>query len=335
MMEFEELMDKKELYSFVATRTSQCRILVAGDVMLDKYYYSEVTRISPEAPVPIAHVRSEMETLGGAANVAHNLTRLACQVSIAGFVGKDYHGKSLLVKLRARGIDGAGLIPTDRPTTTKLRVIGGHQQMLRLDFEESAAVTGKEAEHFLAGIYKKLDEGLDCLVISDYGKGACTEENCQKIIAACKAHHVPVIVDPKGTNWMKYAGADYITPNLKEINAVLPDPIRNEDQPVETAAHDVMKRFHLGSIIVTRSEAGLSLICEGEIKHIPTKAQEVFDVSGAGDTVIAVFAMGIAGGIAPANSCCLANLAAGVVVAKLGTYAVSREELLKALEKEK
>lgn len=214
-------------------------------------------------------------------------------------------------------------------------MIGGHQQMLRLDFEESAAVTGKEAEHFLAGIYKKLDEGLDCLIISDYGKGACTEENCQKIIAACKAHHVPVIVDPKGTNWMKYAGADYITPNLKEINAVLPDPIRNEDQPVEQAARDVMKRFHLGSIIVTRSEAGLSFIREEEIEHIPTKAQEVFDVSGAGDTVIAVFAMGIAGGIAPADSCCLANLAAGVVVAKLGTYAVSREELLKALEKEK
>ena len=146
---------------------------------------------------------------------------------------------------------------------------------------------------------------------------------------------MPVIVDPKGTNWMKYAGADYITPNLKEINAVLPDPIRNEDAPVEQAARDVMKRFHLGSIIVTRSEAGLSLICEGEIKHIPTKAQEVFDVSGAGDTVIAVFAMGIAGGTAPVDSAYLANLAAGVVVAKLGTYAVSREELLKALEKEK
>lgn len=146
---------------------------------------------------------------------------------------------------------------------------------------------------------------------------------------------MPVIVDPKGTNWMKYAGADYITPNLKEINAVLPDPIRNEDAPVEQAARDVMKRFHLGSIIVTRSEAGLSFIREEEIEHIPTKAQEVFDVSGAGDTVIAVFAMGIAGGIAPVASAYLANLAAGVVVAKLGTYAVSREELLKALEKEK
>ena len=327
-------MDKKELYGFVATRTPQCRILVAGDVMLDKYYYSEVTRISPEAPVPIAHVRSEMETLGGAANVAHNLTRLACQVSIAGFVGKDYHGKSLVEKLRARGIDGAGLIPTDRPTTTKLRVIGGHQQMLRLDFEESAPVAGTDAAHFLSCIERKLDAGLDVLIISDYGKGACTEENCRKIITACKAHHVPVIVDPKGTSWMKYADADYITPNLKEINAVLADPICNEDAPVEHAARDVMKKYHLGNIIVTRSEAGLSLIREGEVEHIPTKAQEVFDVSGAGDTVIAVFAMGIAGGLPPRDSAYLANLAAGVVVAKLGTYAVSREELMAALKNE-
>lgn len=328
-------MKQKELYDFVNEHTARCRILVAGDVMLDKYYYSEVTRISPEAPVPIAHVRSEMETLGGAANVAHNLARLGCQTSIAGFVGDDYHCKSLLEKFHKRGIACEGLIKTDRPTTTKLRIIGGHQQMLRLDFEESAPITGDDAARFLDYIQQKLQEGLDCLIISDYGKGVCTKENCQKIIAACKAHHVPVIVDPKGTNWMKYVGADYITPNLKEINAVLTDPIRNEDAPVEQAARVVMKKFHLGSIIVTRSEAGLSLVREEEIEHIPTKAQEVFDVSGAGDTVIAVFAMGIAGGLAPRDSAYLANLAAGVVVAKLGTYAVSQEELIAALKKEK
>lgn len=328
-------MKQKELYDFVNEHTARCRILVAGDVMLDKYYYSEVTRISPEAPVPIAHVRSEMETLGGAANVAHNLARLGCQTSIAGFVGDDYHCKSLLEKFHKRGIACEGLIKTDRPTTTKLRIIGGHQQMLRLDFEESAPITGDDATRFLDYIQQKLQEGLDCLIISDYGKGVCTKENCQAIIAACKAHHVPVIVDPKGTNWMKYAGADYITPNLKEINAVLADPIRNEDALVEQAARAVMKKFHLGNIIVTRSEAGLSLVREEEIEHIPTKAQEVFDVSGAGDTVIAVFAMGIAGGLAPRDSAYLANLAAGVVVAKLGTYAVSQEELIAALKKEK
>ena len=328
-------MDKEQLYSFVAETTQKCNILVVGDVMLDKYYYGEVTRISPEAPVPVTHVLSTKETLGGAANVAHNLALLGCQTSLAGFVGEDYHCQSLEERLTARGIDFRGLVHTNQPTTTKLRVIGGHQQMLRLDFEEIDPPAPVYRERLQNYIEQKLNESLDALIISDYGKGACTQQSCQAIIDAAHAHGVPVIIDPKGSNWTKYEHADYITPNLKEINAVLPDPIRNEDQPVETAARSVMKKYQLGSLIVTRSEAGLSLICEGEIKHIPTKAQEVFDVSGAGDTVIAVFAMGIAGGIAPVASAYLANLAAGVVVAKLGTYAVSREELLKALEKEK
>lgn len=328
-------MDREQLYDFVAQRTSRCKILVVGDVMLDKYYYGEVTRISPEAPVPITHVLSEKETLGGAANVAHNLALLGCETSITGFVGDDYHCQSLLDKFTARGIDYHGLITTDRPTTTKLRVIGGHQQMMRLDFEESAPITGPYAERFLNYIHQKLNESLDCVIISDYGKGSCTEENCRKIIEACHAHGVPVVVDPKGANWTKYAHADYITPNLKEINQVLLEPIRNEDKAVEKAAHYVMRKFKIRNIIVTRSEEGLSLVRENEIVHIPTKAQEVFDVSGAGDTVIAVFAMGLAGGMSPADSAYMANLAASVVVAKLGTYAVSREELLAVLRGEK
>jgi rfaE bifunctional protein kinase chain/domain len=234
-------MENEQLYDFVAQRTARCKILVVGDVMLDKYYYGEVTRISPEAPVPITHVLETKETLGGAANVAHNLALLGCETSIAGFVGEDYHCQSLLDKFTARGIDYHGLITTDRPTTTKLRVIGGHQQMMRLDFEESAPITGPYADRFLHYINQKLNESLDCVIISDYGKGSCTEQNCQKIIQACHAHGVPVVVDPKGTNWAKYAHADYITPNLKEINAVLLEPIRNEDKAVEKAAHYVMR----------------------------------------------------------------------------------------------
>ncbi len=327
-------MDKEKLYDFVAQRTSRCKILVVGDVMLDKYYYGEVTRISPEAPVPITHVLDTKETLGGAANVAHNLALLGCETSITGFVGDDYHCQSLLDKFTARGIDYHGLITTDRPTTTKLRVIGGHQQMMRLDFEESAPITGPYAERFLNYINQKLNESLDCVIISDYGKGSCTEENCHKIIQACHAHGVPVVVDPKGANWTKYAHADYITPNLKEINQVLLEPIRNEDKAVEKAAHYVMRKFKIRNIIVTRSEEGLSLVHDDEIVHIPTKAQEVFDVSGAGDTVIAVFAMGLAGGMSPADSAYMANLAASVVVAKLGTYAVSRTELMNVLKGE-
>ncbi len=327
-------MENEQLYDFVAQRTARCKILVVGDVMLDKYYYGEVTRISPEAPVPITHVLETKETLGGAANVAHNLALLGCETSIAGFVGEDYHCLSLLDKFTARGIDYHGLITTDRPTTTKLRVIGGHQQMMRLDFEESAPITGPYADRFLHYINQKLNESLDCVIISDYGKGSCTEQNCQKIIQACHAHGVPVVVDPKGTNWAKYAHADYITPNLKEINSVLLEPIRNEDKAVEKAAHYVMRKFKLRNVIVTRSEEGLSLVREEEVVHIPTKAQEVFDVSGAGDTVIAVFAMALAGGLSPRDGAYMANLAASVVVAKLGTYAVSRDELMKVLKGE-
>ena len=325
-------MDKQALYYFVAKSTRQCKILVVGDVMLDKYYYGEVTRISPEAPVPVTHVTDMKETLGGAANVAHNLALLGCATSIAGFVGDDFHCQSLLDKFTARGIEYKGLIHTDRPTTTKLRVIGGHQQMLRLDFEEADPVTGPFAERLRGYVEMKLGEHLDAVIISDYGKGACTEETCQQVIRLCHDFHVPVIVDPKGVNWEKYAQVDYITPNLKELNAILPEPIKNRDGAVETAARYAMQRFQLGHMLATRSENGLSLVTDTEVTHIPTKAQEVFDVSGAGDTVIAVFAMGLAGGLSPADSAYMANLAASVVVAKLGTYAVSKEELLAALK---
>ena len=325
-------MDKQALYDFVAKSTRQCRILVVGDVMLDKYYYGEVTRISPEAPVPVTHVTDMKETLGGAANVAHNLALLGCATSIAGFVGDDFHCQSLLDKFTARGIEYKGLIHTDRPTTTKLRVIGGHQQMLRLDFEEADPVNGPFAERLRGYVELKLGEHLDAVIISDYGKGACTEETCQQVIKLCHDYGVPVIVDPKGTNWEKYAQVDYITPNLKELNAILPEPIKNRDGAIETAARYAMQRFQLGHMLATRSENGLSLVTDSEVTHIPTRAQEVFDVSGAGDTVIAVFAMGLAGGLKPADSAYLANLAASVVVAKLGTYAVSKEELLAALK---
>lgn len=324
-------MDKQKMHDFVSQGMPACRILVVGDVMLDKYFYGEVTRISPEAPVPITHVMSSKETLGGAANVAHNLALLGCATDIAGFVGEDYHCQSLLDKFAERGISYKGLVHTDRPTTTKLRIIGGHQQMMRLDFEESEPVAGDDAAKLHDYVRKALANGLDAIIISDYGKGCCTPETCQQIIAAAHEQGVPVVIDPKGNDWDKYAGADYITPNLKEINEILPKRIKNDDAAVEKAAHYAMEKYQLKNIIVTRSENGMTLVTKDSITHIPTKAQEVYDVSGAGDTVIAVFTAGIAGGIAPADSARMANLAASVVVAKLGTYAVSREELLEVL----
>ena len=223
-------LDKNVLYEFMNSQAGGCRVLVVGDIMLDKYYYGEVKRISPEAPVPVTRVIREVETLGGAANVAHNLALLGCHTSLVGFTGDDYHCRILLDKLSLKKIDYTGIVHTPAPTTTKLRIIGGHQQMLRLDFEETSPSEEKYQMAIQQRIDSKLAEGIDSVIISDYGKGLCTEKLCQYIINQCHLHKVPVAIDPKGNSWHKYAGADYITPNLKEINDILPMPIENKDE---------------------------------------------------------------------------------------------------------
>ena len=320
-----------ELKNFVANGIDACKILVVGDVMLDKYYFGEVTRISPEAPVPIAHVTKVKETLGGAANVAHNLALLGCQTSIIGQIGADNHGEIFLSKLKNLGVDYSGMIETSKPTTTKIRVISGHQQMIRLDFEDSSELDGATSDKLIENFYERLPN-VDAVIISDYGKGVCTKKICREIIGACRAQKKSVIVDPKGDNWQKYFDATFITPNLKELNAVLPKKISNIDAQIEEAAQKVIDEFNLSGLIVTRSAEGLSLINDKKISHIKARAQEVFDVSGAGDTVIAVFSLALAGKIDSEAAAYLANVAAGVVVAKVGTYAVNRAELLNALQ---
>ena len=325
---------RNDLTDFVTQGTEKCRVLVVGDVMLDQYYYGEVTRISPEAPVPITRVLKVKETLGGAANVAHNLALLGCRTEVAASIGADHHGGRLRALFEKRGISIYGLVVTGAPTTTKLRVIGGHQQMMRLDFEETEPVAGEDAERLLMLAQASLSDGAGALVLSDYGKGIVTLELCTRLIEAAHKRGVPVVVDPKGSDWEKYRGADYITPNLKELNAVQASPAKNEDADVERAARYAMERFGIQAMVATRSECGLSLVTKETAVHIPTKAQEVFDVSGAGDTVIAAFALALAGGLPPEQGAYLANLAASVVVAKVGTYAVSREELLSVLGQE-
>lgn len=324
----------KHMVHFVTKETPDCHVLVVGDIMLDKYFYGEVTRISPEAPVPITRVVDVKETLGGAANVAHNLALLGCRTTLAGFIGKDYHGESLREQFKERNISMDCLVETAAPTTTKIRVIGGHQQMMRLDFEETRPVIGEDAELLLAKVRESLADGVQVIILSDYGKGVCTAETCAAIIALGKEHNIPVVVDPKGSDWQRYAGASFITPNLKELNEVQKKTVPNEDEAVAHAARYALSKFHIKSMVATRSECGLSLVLQRSSHHIPTKAQEVFDVSGAGDTVIATFALALAGGLKPIAGAYLANLAAGVVVGKLGTYAVSRGELLQALMRE-
>ena len=319
-----------ELKTFVADGIGNCKILVVGDVMLDKYYFGEVTRISPEAPVPIARVTNVRETLGGAANVVHNLALLGCQTSIIGQVGRDNHGEIFLSKLDALGVNFSGMIETSKPTTTKIRVISGHQQMIRLDFEDASELDISATDELLKNFSAQLPN-IDAVIVSDYGKGVCTKKICREIIGACRAAKKFVVVDPKGDNWQKYFDASFITPNLKEFNAVLPTKIPNVDTLIEESARKVIDEFNLRGLVVTRSAEGLTLVDGEKISHVKARAQEVFDVSGAGDTVIAVFALALSGGLDSTAAAYLANVAAGVVVAKVGTYAVNRDELLHAL----
>ena len=263
--------------------------------------------------------------------MAHNLARLGCQVSLCGISGDDENRAILERKLTTLGIDATDLLKTGRPTTTKVRVIGGHQQMLRLDFEETGATSRKQEKQLIGAIRKKLDSGVDAVILSDYAKGVCSSSLCRALIQACRQVNIPLVVDPKGANWKKYLGAFFVTPNVKELAEASRSPVFNDDFSIELLARTIRRRFAFDVLMVTRSEKGLSLFGEDRVTHIPTYAREVFDVSGAGDTVAAVMGAALAAGLKPGAAAHLANLAAGVVVAKLGTYAISATELEAAL----
>ena len=312
-------------------KVAASRVLVIGDIMLDRYYFAEVNRISPEGPVPVARVRETKNTLGGAANVAHNLARLGCQVSIAGVSGDDENRQILDRKFNALGIGHAGLLKIPRPTTTKVRVIGGHQQMLRLDFEESGKIARSVENRLLAYLMRQLEGKVDAVILSDYAKGVCSPALCRNVIQACRQRRVPLVVDPKGAQWQKYKGAFLVTPNVKELGEASRVKVRNDDKLIVAVGAKIRQRFGFESLMVTRSEQGLTLMGADEPVHIPTYAREVFDVSGAGDTVAAVMGAALAAGLKAATAAHLANLAAGVVVGKLGTYAISAAELNEAL----
>ena len=323
--------DSRQVRKFLCERILGCRVMVVGDIMLDRYYFGEVNRISPEAPVPVAQIKEVKERLGGAANVCHNLARLGCQVELAGMTGNDFLRTTMTTLLLKQGITAEGLIiASDRPTTSKTRVIGGHQQIIRLDFEDITPL-GQTLERQLQNYILTKLPTVQSVIISDYGKGVCTPKLCQMIINASKARSIPVVIDPKGIDWRKYKGAFLITPNLKELSEAARTQVVNEHNDVEKAAQKLRSRYQLNNILATRSEKGLSLINETDSIHVPTTAQEVFDVSGAGDTVVAVMGAALADGMILADAAQLANLAAGIVVGKLGTYAISQEELLRAV----
>lgn len=318
--------------TFLAEKIKEIKIAVIGDVMLDRYFQGEVKRISPEAPVPVTRITKISSVLGGAANVAANLAHLECKVFMGGVTGDD-DNRLLLEKLMDEaGIDYQGLLKNEhRKTITKLRVLGGKQQMLRMDFEETGDLKPEEIVYLRQWLADLLDKGLDGIIVSDYAKGVCSDDFCQWVIAQGKAYDIPVLIDPKGADWNKYSGCDFITPNLKEMCEAAGCQCENEDTEVVKMAQNACLKFNIKNVVVTRSERGMSLVNAKQVLHSPATAIEVFDVSGAGDTVAATLLAGVAGKLDLSDAIFMANRAAGIVVAKVGTYPVHRDELLKDL----
>ena len=304
----------------------RARILVVGDVMLDRYWSGQTSRISPEAPVPVVHVKASEERPGGAANVALNIASLGGQAMLLGYVGNDEAGRSLDATLQARGVQTRFVALDNAPTITKLRVLSRHQQLIRLDFEEGFAGQDHTA---LLRHFSELLAAADVVVLSDYRKG--TLEQARELIALAQAAGKPVVVDPKAQDFATYQGATVITPNLAEFREAVGEWADEAD--LVQRGQTLLTRCGLGNLLITRSEQGMTLLREGIAPYnLPTRAREVFDVTGAGDTVVAVLAASMAAGLAVEQAMALANLAAGIVVGKVGTATVSVPELHKALQ---
>jgi rfaE bifunctional protein kinase chain/domain len=298
----------------------KARLLIVGDVMLDRYWFGDTERISPEAPVPVVLVSKEDERLGGAANVARNAASVGAQISILGVVGDDEPGKVVERLLQEQGVKSYLQRDPDLRTTVKLRVVARQQQLIRLDFEK--APTHEALLSKLEQFQSLLNE-VDAVIFSDYGKGGLT--HVTQMIAAAKAAGKFVLVDPKGDDYSKYQSASMITPNRSELREVVGR--WKDEADLTKKAQALREALKLDALLLTRSEEGMSLFTVKGVEHVKAQAREVFDVSGAGDTVIATMAVALAAGWAPGKAMALANKAGGIVVGKLGTATVSLEEL--------
>jgi D-beta-D-heptose 7-phosphate kinase/D-beta-D-heptose 1-phosphate adenosyltransferase len=304
----------------------KANVLVVGDVMLDRYWHGATTRISPEAPVPVVNVKQIEERPGGAANVALNIAALGAKSKIIGLVGNDEAAQVITESLRSARVMTEFVTVSGVPTITKLRVLSRHQQLIRLDFEESFFEV--DSTEMISHMHDALNASCNVVILSDYNKGSLAD--VQNMIQTAKKLGAKVLVDPKGVDFEKYRGATLLTPNLSEFEQVV-GKCKN-DQELFDRAKKLIKDLQLEALLVTRSENGMTLIRENaEPFHLPTQAQEVYDVTGAGDTVIAVLAASIAAGSRFEDACALANVAAGVVVGKIGTSTVSTIELANAV----
>ncbi|HID48447.1 MAG TPA: bifunctional D-glycero-beta-D-manno-heptose-7-phosphate kinase/D-glycero-beta-D-manno-heptose 1-phosphate adenylyltransferase HldE [Chromatiales bacterium] len=301
------------------------RVLVVGDLMLDRYWHGDTSRISPEAPVPVVHVADAEERAGGAGNVALNIAALGCTATLLGFTGEDEAATALGKLLGEHAVEYRFEAVPGKATITKLRVLSRHQQLIRLDFEDGFFEA--DAGPLLLDFEQRLD-AAGAVVLSDYGKG--TLQQIPEFIARARARGVPVLVDPKGSDFSLYRGATLITPNLHEFEAVV--GVCRTDEDLVEKGETLREALALDALLITRSEKGMTLLQQGRpALHLPTHAREVYDVTGAGDTVISVLAAALAAGEPLADATAWSNLAAGIVVGKLGTAKVSVDELRRAL----
>lgn len=310
------------------------RLAVFGDLMLDRYLWGRVERISPEAPVPVVSIDRESYSLGGAANVAHNLASLGAAPRLVGLVGDDAMGRALAEDLVARGVDVAGLvIDRARRTTVKTRVIAHQQQVVRTDEEDLHDVAGTAAAAIDDALDRALD-GAEGVIVSDYGKGAITAAGLARLLARAKARRLPVSVDPKETHFFSYGGAAVLTPNVHEAGRSFGRTIKDE-ATLLAAGTGLREKLDADAMLITRGAEGMSLFERGgRVTHLPTVAREVYDVTGAGDTVVGTYALALACGAEPPLAAFLANHAAGLVIRHAGTAVTTADELLASLSAE-
>jgi D-beta-D-heptose 7-phosphate kinase / D-beta-D-heptose 1-phosphate adenosyltransferase len=318
-----------QLVEVVENSFGQPNVLVVGDLMLDKYVWGDVERISPEAPVPVLRTGRHSEQPGGAANVAMNLAGLGARVTVIGFAGGDDDQERLETLLREAGVNSFVVACPDVPTTSKLRVLAGHQQLLRMDCDSKPGDFNSAADALLATVLDRLS-GSSVVVLSDYDKGVLSERVCRTIIEEARRRHVPVLVDPKGRDFTRYRGATTICPNATEL-AVVTGESASDLKWLLPAGQAMVASLNLQYMLVTLSEKGIAILRQDSRTHVSEAARQVYDVSGAGDTVVAVVAAAIAAGVPIEEAVGLANVAAGIVIGKVGTVPIQREELLGAL----
>jgi D-beta-D-heptose 7-phosphate kinase/D-beta-D-heptose 1-phosphate adenosyltransferase len=305
-------------------------VLIVGDLMLDRYLDGPVERISPEAPVPVLHVRRTFERAGGAGNVAANVNAMGGRAVLIGAVGRDPGADLLRKVLGEADVDTATVVDTPTiPTTTKTRLLAGHSQIARFD-EESPLNDAAARDAILERVAAHLPE-TRVAILSDYAKGVCDTAVCRAVIEGAARAGIPTIVDPKGTDFSRYCNASVITPNRSEAMAVCGFPIRDSDDAIR-AAESIRARFSIAAVVVTLGEQGMVVVSDGRVAVIPTQAKGVFDVTGAGDTAVAMLAVALAEGLPLEDACVLANAAAGIQVSRIGAARISRSEVVAAID---